>query len=68
MAVNAQGSGSDALGIRTIINMVEDCCPQWAVLFLSESDWKAPMTLLIFLRISLGDTGLDMVAAHYAGS
>ena len=39
MAVNAQGSGSDALGIRTIINMVEDCCPQWAVLFLSESDF-----------------------------
>ena len=39
MAVNAQGSGPDELGIRTIIGLVGECRPQWAVIFISESDF-----------------------------
>ena len=39
MAVNAQGSGPDAPGIWTIISMVEEFCPHWSAIFVSESDF-----------------------------
>ena len=39
MAVNTQGSGPDELGIRTLLSLVRECCPQWAVIFISESDF-----------------------------
>ena len=41
VSINAQGSGGDELGIRALLSMVAEVDQQWAVVFISESDFFA---------------------------